>query len=123
MAALADACDYLVLDGLAELTLAILQKERQRDETGGWVRDLIAHADQFLPAVIEGRVKVITNGGGLNPISAGRAIADRARQFGQPINVATVVGDVIRGLLPQLEARGRRVRPACGHRASPPATE
>ena len=32
--------DYLVCEALAELTLAILQKDRQRDESLGFTRDL-----------------------------------------------------------------------------------
>lgn len=102
VAALADACDYLILDGLAELTLALLQKERQRDEEAGWVPDLIPHAQAFLPAVIEGRVKVITNGGGLNPPNAGRALAAAARVLGKPVRVACVTGDDITPRLGEL---------------------
>ena len=33
---LTDGVDYLCLEALAELTLAILQKDRQRDETRGY---------------------------------------------------------------------------------------
>ena len=40
--------DYLVCEALAELTLAILQKDRQRDERLGFTRDLgLPHVDGF----------------------------------------------------------------------------
>ncbi|HEY5164959.1 MAG TPA: acyclic terpene utilization AtuA family protein, partial [Acidimicrobiia bacterium] len=35
--------DYLCLEALAELTLAILQKDRQKDETRGYTKDLPAY--------------------------------------------------------------------------------
>lgn len=99
---LSKACDYLLMDGLAELTLAILQKDRQKDESGGYVRDLAAHADAFLVGLAEGGAKVITNAGGLNPIAGGRVVQERARAIGLDIKVGTVVGDDIKPLLPRL---------------------
>ena len=74
-ALLADGVDYLCLEALAELTLAILQKDRQRDEDRGYTRDLPAYLERALPAVVAGRTKVITNAGGINPRAAeiGRA--------------------------------------------------
>ena len=41
--------DYLVCEALAELTLAILQKDRQKDETRGYTRDLPAYLARALP--------------------------------------------------------------------------
>jgi hypothetical protein len=106
LAALALECDYIVMDGLAELTLAILQKDRQRDETAGYVRDLVPHLRALLPAVVERGVKVISNGGGLNPIAAGRAVRALAAEVGAAVSVATVVGDDITTLLPSLGYNG-----------------
>ena len=80
VAGLLDAgVDYLCLEALAELTLAILQKDRQRDETRGFTRDLPAYLSAALPAVAAGRTKVITNAGGINPTAAARAAVDTAR--------------------------------------------
>src|ERR1019366_1628361 len=95
VAGLLDAgVDYLCLEALAELTLAILQKDRQRDETRGYTRDLPVYLHEALPAVAAGRVKVITNAGGINPAAAARAAIDTARQLGLTgLKVATVVGD------------------------------
>jgi hypothetical protein len=96
---LADACDYLILEGLAELTLAILQKDRARDPGLGYVRDLLAHARSFIPAVAEGRARVITNSGGLNPAGAAHAVRDLAASMGCDINVCTVLGDDVADLI------------------------
>src|SRR3954454_14166327 len=66
--------DYLVCEALAELTLAILQKDRQRDEALGYARDLPLYVDQALPWLVGGRTRFVTNAGGINPIAAGRAV-------------------------------------------------
>ena len=95
VAGLLDAgVDYLCLEALAELTLAILQKDRQRDETRGYTRDLPVYLHESLPAVAAGQTKVITNAGGINPAAAARAAIDTARELGLTgLKVATVLGD------------------------------
>src|ERR671935_2420269 len=77
-ALLEEGIDYLCLEALAELTLAILQKDRQRDESRGYTRDLPAYLAVALPHVAEKRTKVITNAGGINPVGAGRAAVETA---------------------------------------------
>ncbi|HEX9969268.1 MAG TPA: acyclic terpene utilization AtuA family protein, partial [Acidimicrobiales bacterium] len=94
---LADGIDYLVCEALAELTLAILQKDRMRDESLGYTRDLPLYLAQAAPYLLDGRTRLITNAGGINPIAAGRAVVAAARQAGiTGIKVATVVGDDVR---------------------------
>src|SRR3954468_10543039 len=90
-ALLAEGVDYLCLEALAELTLAILQKDRQRDEARGYTRDLPAYLARALPFVADGRTKVITNAGGINPGAAARAAIDTAKAMGVTgIKIATV---------------------------------
>jgi hypothetical protein len=90
--------DYVVLEALAELTLAILQKDRARDETLGYTRDLPLYLLQLLPAVLEGHTKVITNAGGINPLAAARVATGAARRFGMSgFRIATVLGDDVLG--------------------------
>jgi len=99
--------DYLCLEALAELTLAILQKDRQRDETLGYTRDLPVYLAAALPFVADGRTKVITNAGGINPVAAGRAAAETARRLGiSGVKIATVVGDDLHNRLDELQAAG-----------------
>ena len=89
--------DYLVCEALAELTLAILQKDRQRDESLGYTRDLPRYVATALPYLLDGRTRMITNAGGINPIAAGRAVTTALRDHGiSGLRIATVVGDDIR---------------------------
>ena len=105
-ALLAEGVDYLCLEALAELTLAILQKDRARDETRGYTRDLPAYLTRALPTIASGRTKLITNAGGINPTAAARAAIDTARNAGfSGLRVATVLGDDLTTRLPELEAQ------------------
>ncbi|HLK43580.1 MAG TPA: acyclic terpene utilization AtuA family protein, partial [Thermoleophilia bacterium] len=89
--------DYLVCEALAELTLAILQKDRMRDESLGYTRDLPVYLRAALPKLLDGRTKFITNAGGINPIAAGRAAMDALKAAGATgLTVATIVGDDVR---------------------------
>ena len=89
--------DYLVCEALAELTLAILQKDRQRDESLGYTRDLPRYVGTALPYLLDGRTRMITNAGGINPIAAGRAVVDSLHTYGVTgLRIATIVGDDIR---------------------------
>ena len=98
-----EGIDYLCLEALAELTLAILQKDRQKDEARGYTRDLPAYLQAALPAVATGRTKVITNAGGINPAAATRAAVETARGLGlSGITIATVLGDDLTARLDEL---------------------
>ena len=95
--------DYLVCEALAELTLAILQKDRQRDESLGFTRDLPLYLQAALPFVLDGRTRFITNAGGINPIAAGRAARAAASALGASgLKVATIVGDDVRSQASEL---------------------
>ena len=98
-----EGVDYLICEALAELTLAILQKDRQRDEALGFTRDLPLYVQAALPHVLEGRTRFITNAGGINPVAAGRAVVAALKAAGASgLKVATVVGDDVRGRADEL---------------------
>src|SRR4051812_10039764 len=99
--------DYLICEALAELTLAILQKDRMRDESLGYTRDLPLYLRAALPFVLDGKTKFITNAGGINPVAAGRAVMATLKQAGATgLKVATVVGDDVRSRADELDLPG-----------------
>ena len=94
--------DYLMLDYLAEVTMSILQKQKERDPAMGYARDFIGAMESVLPAVVERGVRVVANAGGVNPVACARAVLDVARRSGAAgrLKVGVVTGD---DLLPRLD--------------------
>ena len=94
--------DYLMLDYLAEVTMSILQKQKERDPKMGYARDFIGAMESVLPAVTERGVKVIANAGGVNPVACAEAVLDVARAKGAAgkLKIGVVTGD---DLLPRLD--------------------
>ena len=94
--------DYLMLDYLAEVTMSILQKQKERDPAMGYARDFIGAMESVLPAVTDRGVKVIANAGGVNPVACAHAVLDvaRARGAAGKVSVGVVTGD---DLLPHLD--------------------
>jgi hypothetical protein len=94
--------DYLTLDYLAEVTMAILQKQRQRDPSLGYARDFQALIARIAPRIAERGIKVLANAGGLNPVSCAREV----RRLAPRLKVAVVLGDDIASRVGELLARG-----------------
>ena len=88
------AADYLMHDSLAELTLSILQKDKMRDPNLGYPRDIELHAKILYPAALKAGIKVVTDSGGLNPISAANKVKEILQAQGvSGAKIAIVTGD------------------------------
>ena len=59
--------DYLMMDYLAEVTMSIMQKQKERDPETGYARDVVPLLTRILPKLIERNIRVTTNAGGVNP--------------------------------------------------------
>ena len=92
---------YIASDHLAELTLAILQKDRQRDASLGYARDVLPMLMQLWPPMQARGVKFICNAGGLNPAGSAAALRAAFAAKGWKARIAVVTGDEV---LPQLAA-------------------
>src|SRR4051812_25653786 len=59
--------DYLTLDYLAEVTMAVLQKQRMKRPAGGYAHDFPPLVQRLAPDLTERGVALVANAGGLNP--------------------------------------------------------
>ena len=89
--------DYLVMDYLAEVTMAILQKQRQRDPSRGFAADFLQQMRDALPTCVEKGVTIISNAGGVNPLACRDAFEALAEELGlaDKVRVGVVLGDDI----------------------------
>lgn len=90
---------FIASDHLAELTLAILQKDRQRDPGLGYARDVVPLLLRLWPLMQRQGVRFVCNAGGLNPRGAAQAVLAAFAAKGLKARVAVVSGDDV---LPRL---------------------
>ncbi|WP_439864468.1 acyclic terpene utilization AtuA family protein [Pseudomonas antarctica] len=95
--------DYLVFECLAERTIALAQQARISDPQGGYDPLLSERMRRVLPfvGVLEGRrrLRVITNMGAANPVSAAIEVRRIADELGLKLKVVAVVGDDVLDVL------------------------
>lgn len=101
--------DYLMLDYLAEVTMSILQKQRERDPNMGYARDFVGAMESVLPAVTERGVRVIANAGGVNPPACADAVQKAAEKQGKKLRIGVVTGDDLLGRIDELLAQGHKL--------------
>jgi len=94
--------DYVMLDYLAEVTMSILQKQKERDPNMGYARDFVGAIESMLPAIAERGVRVIANAGGVNPGACAAAIRQVLAKHSKAttVRIGVVTGD---DLLPRLD--------------------
>jgi len=97
---------YIASDHLSELTLAILQKDRQKDPAAGYARDAVPMLTELWPLAAKNGVKFVLNAGGLNPEGARDAIARAFRDKGWKAKIATVTGDSVLERIDELRTAG-----------------
>ncbi|WP_199619924.1 acyclic terpene utilization AtuA family protein [Paenibacillus alkalitolerans] len=98
---------YMCFDALAELTLAILQKDRQKDPEKGYAGDITRTMRELLPYVKEKGIKILTNAGGMNPLGALREVRRAAADLGiQGLKLAVVTGDDVADRLSEWKRQG-----------------
>lgn len=87
--------DYLTLDYLAEVSMSILAKQRERDPAAGYAKDFVDVVRSLVPFWTEGRrFRIVTNAGGLNPKRCAEACASALRKSGRHgMTIGIVSGD------------------------------
>ncbi len=86
--------DYLVFECLAERTIALAQIARRANPKAGFDPYLVERMEAVLGPCRERGVRIISNMGAANPLSAADAVIDVARRLGiKGLKVAAVTGD------------------------------
>ena len=96
--------DYIIFECLAERTVAIGQQDKEKDPSKGYNQLLDYRMEKILPLMAKNKVKVITNMGAANPVSAAERTCEIARKLGVGgLKIACVTGDDITDELDKYE--------------------
>jgi hypothetical protein len=90
--------DVLMIETLAERTLALLHAARRAGGSGYWDK-LADRLQVLLPACAKHKTRLVTNGGGAAPEACAAMIARLARERGLSMKVAAVTGDDVTALV------------------------
>ncbi|MCH7616430.1 MAG: DUF1446 domain-containing protein [Chloroflexi bacterium] len=101
--------DFLTGDYLAELTLLILWKMKQKDSEGGYARTFLKQMEEVLGTCLDKGIKIVTNAGGLNPAALATRMRALSDGLGLQANIAHIEGDDILAKLPDLQAGGEEL--------------
>ena len=98
---------YIGFDHLAELTMSILQRMKQKDPRRGYIPDLVPWMKRLLPIARAKGIRMLTNAGGANVEAAGAAVGDAARELGlHGLKLGLVYGDDVLARIPEFRAQG-----------------
>ncbi len=100
--------DYLTLEYLAELTLSILARVREKNPQAGYAGDFLDVLRSLLPTLkAQPKFKLVTNAGGMNPADCARAASKILAEAGLgELPVGIVYGDDLLAQLPHLQIAG-----------------
>ncbi len=98
--------DFLTGDYLAELTMLILWKARQKDPGAGYAKTFLTQMEQVLRTCLDRGIRVVSNAGGLNPPGLAAELARLSERLGLKAKIAYIEGDDISASLPSLMEAG-----------------
>ena len=100
--------DYLTIEHLAELTMSILARQREKNPNAGYAEDFLKIVRSLVPALKkQSRLKIVANSGGVNPPACVAAVSKVLAEAGLgETSVACVTGDDLLPRLAELRARG-----------------
>jgi hypothetical protein len=98
--------DVLTGDYLAELTMAILFRQKLRDASLGYARSFLRQMEEVMGTCLERKIRIVSNAGGLNPKGLADALQVLARKLGLAPKIAYIEGDDLLPRLAELQAQG-----------------
>lgn len=86
--------DFLVFDYLAEITMSLLARAREKNPDLGYAPDFVNGPMRRLAREIKDRgIRVVSNAGGVNPAACRAALETLAAEAGVDFSIAVVEGD------------------------------
>jgi hypothetical protein len=98
--------DVLTGDYLAELTMLILWKARQKDPAAGYARTFLGQFEQVIGTCLDRGITIVVNAGGLNPAGLAGRLREIAARLGLAPKIAHVEGDDLLDRIGELTEAG-----------------
>jgi len=98
--------DVLTGDYLAELTMLILWKARQKDPGAGYARTFLGQFEQVIGTCLDRGITIVVNAGGLNPAGLAERLREIAARLGLAPRIAHVEGDDLLDRIDELTEAG-----------------
>jgi len=100
--------DYLTIEHLAELTMSILARQREKDPGTGYAEDFLDILRSLTPALkAQPQLKIVANSGGMNPQACASAAGKILSEAGLgDIAIGCVAGDDLLPRMSELIAQG-----------------
>jgi hypothetical protein len=101
--------EYIVLEHMAEGGLTRLAQAQAKNPDAGYLPTLFdVHLNDHLGRLLDAGVKIVTNGGGLNPRAAAALLRRKALELSRRPRIAFVEGDNVTLLIDELREEGFR---------------
>lgn len=102
--------DYLTMDYLAEVTMSILRKARNRQPSAGYATDFPEVLERVLATCMERGIRIVANAGGINLDACADACEATIRKLGlSGVRIGLVSGDDISDRLEEVVAAGEQL--------------
>jgi len=98
--------DVLTGDYLAELTMLILWKARQKDPAAGYARTFLGQFEEVIGTCLDRGITIVVNAGGLNPAGLAERLREISGRLGLAPKIAHVEGDDLLSRLGELAEAG-----------------
>src|SRR5580700_7492924 len=102
--------DFLTGDYLAELTMMILWKARQKSPSRGYAVTFLKQMEHVLGEAIGRGIKIVTNAGGLNPAALAAELCALRDRLGLKAKVLHIEGDDVLSRLESLRKPGHDLK-------------
>jgi hypothetical protein len=98
--------DVLTGDYLAELTMALLFRQKMKNPAQGYVPTFLRQMEEIMGECLARSIKVVANAGGLNPRGLADELKKIADKLGLAPKIACIEGDDLMERLGKLQAQG-----------------